>query len=389
MPPHIPPEITDAIISAVDDPHTLTRCALVCRDWLPASRANLFKDIRITNGRSYALLVERVLHSEHMGQYLTSARSLCITDDREHSLSSGGRLSLVEFAGKLPGLRELHVTSMDWTQQRPSVKWPLLLAHFGTITSLTLHSCRFASFTDVRRLLTALPRLSALAIWRLRWPTVPQQLMHLHTAPRSRACWPELHALRIDYDDEDPPQCTQTLLRWITVALGGSAVRELSFGIPPTGSLREIAVAFVGRVGRSVTSLTVYLQVADHLPLSGLVALEHLSLKSYGYQGYWRGVASVLKDVSSKRMRSIMINPVYTSKYRGDVEAPLYLDDDTIEEFDRILSREPFGTLEEVVFHVLADSEDREEEELLRAHARRCLPKLHERKIFCLEFGEL
>ncbi|RPD75691.1 hypothetical protein L226DRAFT_52137 [Lentinus tigrinus ALCF2SS1-7] len=43
---------------------TLAVCALVCRAWLPKSRAKLFEAIYIRNQRSYDLLVERVVHSE-------------------------------------------------------------------------------------------------------------------------------------------------------------------------------------------------------------------------------------------------------------------------------------------------------------------------------------
>ncbi|RPD55712.1 hypothetical protein L227DRAFT_475000, partial [Lentinus tigrinus ALCF2SS1-6] len=79
MSPYIPPEITDAIISAMDpfyDAHTLAMCALVCRAWLPRSRVKLFEAIRIRDGRTYNLLVERVVHSETMTPYLTSVNRL-------------------------------------------------------------------------------------------------------------------------------------------------------------------------------------------------------------------------------------------------------------------------------------------------------------------------
>ncbi|RPD61425.1 hypothetical protein L227DRAFT_68629 [Lentinus tigrinus ALCF2SS1-6] len=198
MPHYIPPEITDAIISAVASEdmfvdgartHTLAMCALVCRAWLPRSRAKLFEVVWISNQRSYDLLVERVLRSETMSRYPTSVNGFHIyNENAEGSLGSAARLFLVEFAGKLPGLRDLFVLDNDWTLQRPSVKWPLLLSRFHTITTLRLENCRFSCFSDVRRLLTALPLISALDIWYLTWPTVSQEL-HLPSTLRSRTYW--------------------------------------------------------------------------------------------------------------------------------------------------------------------------------------------------------
>ncbi|RPD61398.1 hypothetical protein L227DRAFT_67699 [Lentinus tigrinus ALCF2SS1-6] len=233
-PPYIPPEVTDDIISAVavDEcsqrrAHTLAMCALVCRDWLPRSRAKLFEYICIEDQRSYDLLVQRIARSETMVQYLTSVTTLHIDDSHvEHSLSSAVRLFFVEFTGKLPGLRDLLLDGIYWTHQRPSVKWPLLLSQFRTITSLRLWSCRFSSFNDVRRMLTALPLLSILDIAYLEWPAVSQ--LHLQTTPRSRTYWPELHTLYIEYS-MTLWQCAETFLKWITPALGGSAVKELTF----------------------------------------------------------------------------------------------------------------------------------------------------------------
>ncbi|RPD76083.1 hypothetical protein L226DRAFT_396460 [Lentinus tigrinus ALCF2SS1-7] len=51
-------------------------CALVCRAWLPRSRAKLFEDIHINNSRTYNLLVDRVVHSETMSLYLAPVNSL-------------------------------------------------------------------------------------------------------------------------------------------------------------------------------------------------------------------------------------------------------------------------------------------------------------------------
>ncbi|RPD55744.1 hypothetical protein L226DRAFT_341847 [Lentinus tigrinus ALCF2SS1-7] len=395
MPPSIPPEITDTIISAVpleryypirppSRTHTLAMCALVCRAWLPRSRVELFEDITIEDDHIYDLLVERVLHSETMSRYLTSVDSLALGRHGSAQPSKAARLFFVEFAGKLPRLRTLSVRHIDFTQQRPSVTWPLLLSQFRTITSLTLYECRFSSFSDVRRLLTALPLLSTLSIFRLTCPMASHEL-HLQTTLRPRTYWPDLHTLRI-FDLS--PKCAAVFLRWMAGALHGSPVKELHcdvLDLPSTGSLQEAVDAFMGRVGLSVTDLDT-LRITNTLPLSGCIALKRLSCSLSRYQGNWEGVASVL---SSNTIQSITFDWVYThrlhSRQNNDTTY-LRFDDDTLEELDRVLSGEPFGHLREVILYVDADEED--EEELLCAHARRCLPKLHKRKILRLYINE-
>ncbi|RPD69131.1 hypothetical protein L226DRAFT_307501 [Lentinus tigrinus ALCF2SS1-7] len=397
MPPYMPPEITDTIISAVpleryypiirpSRTHTLAMCALVCRAWLPRSRVELFKHIPIEDDHTYDLLVERVLHSETMSRYLTSVDSLALSRHGSARPSKAARLLFVEFAGKLPGLRTLRVFNVDFTQQRPSVRWPLLLSQFRTITSLRLFGCQFSSFSDVRRLLTALPLLSTLAIFDLTWPVVSHEV-HLQTTLCPRTFWPELHTLWI-YPLS--PQCAALFLRWMTGALHGSPVKELrcdSSNLPSTGSLRESVDAFVGRVGPSVTDLNI--RITDNLPLSAFIALERLSCSLYKYQGNWRGVASVLQGVSSSAIQSITFDYVYTHRWhsrKNNDSTSLRFDDDTLGELDRVLSGEPFRRLQEVILCVLAQQE--EDEKRLRAHARRCLPKLHKRKILRLYINE-
>ncbi|RDX52429.1 hypothetical protein OH76DRAFT_1400226 [Lentinus brumalis] len=49
--PQLPPELTDRIIKAVDR-GSLPTCALVCSDWLPASRYRLFRSMRVRSSAS-------------------------------------------------------------------------------------------------------------------------------------------------------------------------------------------------------------------------------------------------------------------------------------------------------------------------------------------------
>ncbi|RPD75544.1 hypothetical protein L226DRAFT_47778 [Lentinus tigrinus ALCF2SS1-7] len=395
MPRYIPPEITDTIIAAVEHRHTLAMCALVCRDWLPASRTKLFRDIVIDHSLSYALLVERVLHSETMSAYLSSVCSLTILGYLG-SVSSATRMFPIEFAGKLQGLRELTLRRMDWTVRVPCAKWPLFLSQFRTITSLSLVGCRFSSFNDLRRMLTVLPLLSSLSIQDPSWSTVslePFQQANL----RSRAWWPVLHKLYIKCALNrryDAWRSTETLLKWLTSALRGSAVEELTYWMMFSGgpriasSLQDTAVAFFTPLGQSVTNLRVTFQVAstNNLPLVEFTALQYLTFESCSkYQGDWKGVALMLQNVSSKRVRSIAFSSVHTRRWVLAVQPATnpenwpYLGHRTLEELDPVLSGEPFGSLEEVAFYPV--SSPGEDQDLLYAEVKKLLPKLCERRV--------
>lgn len=49
--PVFPPEICDTFIHLLrDDRQALAACSVVSRDWLPASRSQLFRSIRVTSG---------------------------------------------------------------------------------------------------------------------------------------------------------------------------------------------------------------------------------------------------------------------------------------------------------------------------------------------------
>ncbi|KAI0690422.1 hypothetical protein C8T65DRAFT_587900 [Cerioporus squamosus] len=73
-----PPELTDRIIGCVDitDKETLCNCALVCHNWLPASRHALFRRVDIPDGTTLELLTSRVLLSDSARPYLARVREL-------------------------------------------------------------------------------------------------------------------------------------------------------------------------------------------------------------------------------------------------------------------------------------------------------------------------
>ena len=60
------------------DAPTLCNCALVCRNWLPASRFYLFRQIRFGTDLQCDLFVSRVLHADNMRPWLQGTTRLVL-----------------------------------------------------------------------------------------------------------------------------------------------------------------------------------------------------------------------------------------------------------------------------------------------------------------------
>ena len=263
--PSLPPEITDTIISAVDNRgqegrRTLLACCLVCHAWLQASRTNLFEYIVITgNWHRYTLLVDTVLHSDTMSRYLASSRTLVLLDNesswRYSRLPTFVFQFHIEFAGRLTGLHELTLSDLRLDEYVPYSRWPLLFSHFPTITSLDLWDCRFYSPVDLRRMLAALQSLQELTILDPTWRSSETRQQLCLT---SRAQWPALHYL--DLRLTHISQSTVIFARWIAKSLVGSPLKTLKCYYPlhvASDSLQEVAATLFDLVGRSVTYLVV------------------------------------------------------------------------------------------------------------------------------------
>ena len=120
MPPFIPGEITDAIISlAWHNKRTLCACCLVCQSWLPASWHHLFSTINLAEA-TYDKLVERVLRQPHMCASLTSVYEVRVVRRGKQSdyppelLSRKWSRFLYDFSGHLPNLAEITLYDVDF-----------------------------------------------------------------------------------------------------------------------------------------------------------------------------------------------------------------------------------------------------------------------------------
>ncbi|RPD78537.1 hypothetical protein L226DRAFT_568158 [Lentinus tigrinus ALCF2SS1-7] len=125
MPPCLPGELTDKIISLVpngsehSDHNTLLNCALVCQEWLPASRMALLQYIRLDSKAAYDSFVQHVLRSERIAHCLDSTHVLWIHEP-PRVVESGNRglpwsqRFIHDFAGHFLNLQKLSVWNVDW-----------------------------------------------------------------------------------------------------------------------------------------------------------------------------------------------------------------------------------------------------------------------------------
>jgi hypothetical protein len=135
-----PPEIVDQILAQLcDSPPALRSCTLVCRSWLPSARYQLHGSV----GLSRNLVQPFIKLTESPGNPFTSilhSLSLVQLGDLSHM-----RPVLVH----LLALRSLRLQSYVLSATFPN------LPH---LTSLSLHSVRFASPTGFSKFMSHFPR---------------------------------------------------------------------------------------------------------------------------------------------------------------------------------------------------------------------------------------
>ena len=229
MPPYLPGEITDLVIGHVSpDSYSLCSCALVRREWLPASRYHLFLTIQINNPTAYTLFVERVLRSAEMKIWLEHTRELRLLNIEDTETVAGfpspfGKRSLYEFAGHMPGLESLELFHVDFINGGFPPGAYVAFSRFASLRTLALTNCLFPSFTAFRRLLAGLLSLRDLALSNVHWlPVFPHHYSHLIGAPQR----PLLDSLFIA--DVDPDSAA-VFFEWLDHTTSSQTIRSFSF----------------------------------------------------------------------------------------------------------------------------------------------------------------
>ena len=182
-PPYLPGEITDTIISFLPEVdydfrpgyQSLCSCALVCRNWLPASRHTLFAYVSIRNNDQYTLFVSSAVRSQSGRSWLSSTRRFALRGDSSDSPGSENstRLFVHELGGQFPNLEGLSLNKVYFSSgiSSPSPWKFASLSAFASVQVLKLFSCRFPSFAAARYTLISLPSLVYLSLQDTTWPT--------------------------------------------------------------------------------------------------------------------------------------------------------------------------------------------------------------------------
>ena len=266
MPPYLPGEITDVVIANVwPDSPSLRSCALVHRQWLPASRYYLFLAIQIDNASTYTLLVERVLRSGELRVWLEHTRELRILNAEDPDAVADfpapfGKRFLYEFAGHLPRLESLELFHIDFFAGGFHPGAYLAFSRFVSVEALSFTNCVFPSFATFRRLLVELPSLQDLSLSNVRWHSALEHCNY----PLGGTPQRPLRLLNSLFISDTDEECARVLFRWLDLTSSSKALRRLSFeagmasdpkSFEPIGaSLTDVHIWLYDDVGKLRTS---------------------------------------------------------------------------------------------------------------------------------------
>ena len=224
-PPRLPPELIDDIIAHVVDKPALLACALVSRNWLPASRCQILARVYIASKRAYRSFVDNLLLSSSLQPYLVSTKSLVLEDpSKDDKGQPQGPVSerdpqswtyrfVHEFAGHLPKLEVLEIWGADWIIRPPHPRINLVMSRFSSLRELVLWTCNLPSSQMLRRMVSALSTsLLVLDLHGTKWPSAHHDHLSAYIA---RTPGPALTRLRISSPDEDSDSVA-AFLRWLS-----------------------------------------------------------------------------------------------------------------------------------------------------------------------------
>ena len=244
-PPYLPGEITDIIISFIPDSDvdiygsrpgysSLCSCALVCRNWLPASRHTLFTHVEIRSDEQYALFVSSAICPRPGPSWLLSTRRFSLHGQQWRGLSipNAQILFIHELGGQFPNLEELHLQNLEFYMPFvpfPSPRTLAALSAFASVRIVVLRSCSFSSFAAARYTITSLPSLTDLTVAQIMWPIArntqpPQVLSFLRSSRR----FPFLKRVRrLEIWPREAP-CDDQMLQWLSTTSLDASLADLT-----------------------------------------------------------------------------------------------------------------------------------------------------------------
>ncbi|RPD72476.1 hypothetical protein L226DRAFT_155178 [Lentinus tigrinus ALCF2SS1-7] len=398
--PGFPPEITDHIIALnVGDAKTLCSCALVCQAWLPASRSALFESMKIPSHRAYELLVDRVLVSDYLQRYLNTTLEMRIDIDKPRDDDDDTPYApvllpfLLSFYGRISNLRHLTLVGTNITVIIPHHTNRLLLAQFPHLTTLSLSRCRFFSFNDLRRTLSAIPALEHLQIEYISCANYGRPWFQLPGRSRipSLLTFQVRMARRRLTDDH----VSGNLMQWFAATSLPSRLTDLNFQTVTVvaSPFREGYIAFFNWARHSVTSITLNIMRHDH-PLPYFHNLVDITFRVVPLLSEWSRVCSMLRDLRSRprRLRFLDLqghgpcDPVHSDG------CLCLMKESGVSSLDDVLSSDAFDNLNEVHFRLrrryfpddILNIEKQVDPTVATTHLQDILPKLLARGIMTL-----
>ena len=156
----LPIEVEERIIRCLDSLHdrdTLTKCALVCKFWLPCSRHKLYNKITILDEDQWEQFGE-LLHRPPEGivHYLKATKEISVGRDelgRRWGVTSRKELSklLTSYARRFPGLQSLELTDLIWGRSSFTGKTVAGSNPYQRLTSLSLQYCTARGLQSLAR----------------------------------------------------------------------------------------------------------------------------------------------------------------------------------------------------------------------------------------------
>ena len=230
---YVTQDVYDHVLdSLAGDKSSLASCALVCRDWLPASRHRLLMDVWLNSHRRYNLFVSNVVRSPTVSRWLPSIRQLTLDSSRYMTSTDGHvnmrmaseRLFMHQLRGRLPKLEELELHDQNWDTRECSIppRMFVLLSAFASVWALVLDNVRFPSSGTMRCTITALPSLTDLRIRHVTWP-VSRGIRPLRGTRKSQF----LKRIRRFSLIRLNGHCEEEILEWLPVTSLGTSLVDL------------------------------------------------------------------------------------------------------------------------------------------------------------------
>ena len=239
--------------------NSLCNCALVCRNWLPASRHNLLTNVRIKSDQRYALFVNNVIRSQNRCSFLPSIRQFSLFCEPSNDLSdsqgirSAARLFIFELGSQCQNLEVLRLEHVDFDMSSLSPRKFAALSAFASVRALRLFGCRFLSFAIARYTLISLPSLDDLTLQGTTWLTAggPEPLLpFLRTSIKS----PCLRTIRCLTFLGGEATCDDQMLQWLSTTSLAVSLSDLRVSF----SAFTKAPAIWEYIGPVITQLSIW-----------------------------------------------------------------------------------------------------------------------------------